>query len=45
MGNPQLPVAEQRFDQHAVKPVDCDRLMDLINEVADKATTEARPAL
>jgi len=36
---------ESGFDHHVVKPVDCDRLMELIHEVADKATTEARPAL
>lgn len=29
---------ESGFDHHLVKPVDCDRLMELINEVADKAT-------
>lgn len=27
---------ESGFDHHLVKPVDCDRLMQLINEVADK---------
>lgn len=27
---------ESGFDHHLVKPVDCDRLMQLINEIADK---------